>query len=183
MAEAKKDGKKDGKKDDKGGGKPAAAASLVWDEELILFIIIIIALIFAIIYALSKYFGFGDPTSAGNINSVSSSWESFKIAFAHFAVGAINTVTFRSIFISLILIMAAYFSKFRGGEIVDELKYKDEQLIMAAIVGAGSGKTVSSFNTGVNLPGATNVNGGPSLAMTPSAGQVQWRNIQQYVCL
>ena len=179
MADAKKDGKKDGKKDDK-GGKPAAA-SVVWDEELILFIIIVIALIFAIIFALSKYFGFGDPTSPEAYKGVSAGWDSFKVSFAHFAVGAINTITFLSIFVSLILIMAAYFSKFRGSEIVDELKYKDEQLTMEAIIGASKGKTVNSLNGAINLPGAMDVNGGPALSMTPSAGQAQWRSIQKYM--
>lgn len=172
------DAKKDGKKDDKGG--KSAAPGIVWDEELILFIIIIIALIFAIVFAVSKYFGLGDPTSPEAYKGVSAGWESFKVAFAHFAVGAINTITFLSIFVSLMLIMAAYFSKFRSAEIVDELKYKDEQQMMEAMVGSGGRKTAVSSGA-INLPGAMNVDGTAPLSVAPSAGQVQWRNIQRYM--
>lgn len=184
MADAKKEGKKNDKKgsDKKGGG----GSFLAWDLESTFFIIIVIAMAFVVVWAVARYFGFGDPTSPESAIEASNNWSSFKESFTHFAVGAINTVTFLSIFISLMLIMAAYYSKFRKGEIVDEMKYKDEQLMMQANLGH-LGKSVESSNVGgVKLPGATDVISGgpvegPGLATVASAGQVQWRNIQKYM--
>ena len=48
---------------------------------------------------------------------------------AHALVQSINTLTFVSIFATIMFIMGAYYAKFRRKEIIDELNEKREHLI------------------------------------------------------
>lgn len=182
MAEPKKD-------DKKGGGKPAPkGASAMDDLEAGILVLLLLGLISGVVYGVSKYFGI-----SSDAGTVSNGWQSFKAWFSHFAISAINSLTFISIFCSLIFLMAAYYSKFRKSEIVDDLKHKDSQVTQAGTgkrtVGQIGGfsnparnvaKSSSLNGGGLDLPGSSS-SGNIGLATVESAGSRQWSNIEKYM--
>lgn len=160
------DPKKDAKKPDKGPVGPNFGG----DIEIGIFIIFALAVLFVVFYAAAKSFGFSGDTSF-----ISSGWETFKTWTSHFLVQSINTLTFVSIFACIMFIMGAYYAKFRRKEIIDELKYKDQQL-MAQSNAKFAGNIVKSNE--FNLPGAESTSG---FATVASAGTEQWRGIEKYM--
>jgi len=173
MAEPKKDFKKADKGGDKGGkdkDKGAGGPNFGGDMETGIFILLILAVAFTIFYGILKYFGVKDGDSF-----LSSEWTSFKTWIAHFLVQSINTLTFVSIFASIMFIMGAYYAKFRKKEIIDELKYKDQQLVAQSNV-KFSGGIVKAGNQALISSG-----GASGFATVQSAGTEQWKGIEKYM--
>lgn len=167
------DPKKDAKKPDTKGGE-----GFVFEIEMVILAFLILTELGSYLYYILKGFTGDNVTVNGQkIPFFSYQWEIFKSWFSHFAIQTINTVTFISIFVTLILIMAAYFAKFRKSEIVEELKHKDSQLMQAGLKSGHIGQVFSASNGGnINLPGANT-----GLATVESAGTVQWKNIEKYM--
>lgn len=165
MADDKKDPKK-------GGGKPskdkAPAGPIFGDPESAIFWILVILAFLSLVYAVIK--GFAGP-SAGD-SYFTDKWHQFTTWFSHVLVQSINTLTFLSIFASIMLIMGAYYARFRKKEIVDALKYKDQQLVSQGGSNFGGG-IVSAQN-----PTASSTSG---FATVASAGTEQWNGIEKYM--
>ena len=152
------DPKKDAKKPDKGGG--GGGVNLSGDIEAGIFILLVVAVLFVVLYGVLRAFGISDANSF-----FLDTWVAFKTWLAHFLVTSINTLTFLSIFFTIMFIMGAYYAKFRRKEIVDELKHKDNQKFDQAS-GSGS-KYVQNSSSG--------------LATVTSAGTEQWNGIEKYM--
>ncbi len=165
------DPKKDAKKPDKGGKDKAPAGPIFGDPESAIFWILVILAFLSLIYAVIK--GFAGP-SAGD-SYFTDKWHQFTTWFSHFLVQSINTLTFLSIFASIMLIMGAYYARFRKKEIVDDLKYKDQQLVSQSNT-KFSGGIVK--NSDLNLPGTASPSG---FATVASAGTEQWNGIEKYM--
>lgn len=181
MAEPKKDFKKP---DSKGGGKPGGdkkpadkgggAPNFGGDIETGVFILLILAVAFTVFYGILRSFGISDGNSY-----LGQKWTAFTAWAAHFLVQSINALTFLSIFSSIMFIMGAYYAKFRKKEIVEDMKYKDEQL-MAQSGANSSGMVMKAGISGTNLFGTSN-SGGSGLATVASVGTEQWRGIERYM--
>lgn len=175
------DPKKDTKKPDKGGGKSGGdkggkdkekgGDNLFGDPESVIFWILAALALISLIYAVIKgYAGAG----AGD-SYFTDKWHQFTAWFTHFLVQSINTLTFISIFASIIFIMGAYYSRFRRKEIIDNLKYRDYQLVSQGNTHFGGG-LVKGQNP---APGASSNTSG--FATVASAGTEQWRGIEKYM--
>lgn len=152
----------DPKKDVK---KPEAKHPVFGDVESLIFWLLILLAFLSLLYSLLKgYLGVSDSNSGSYFGD---KFHQFTTWLSHALVQSINTLTFLSIFAIVMLIMGAYYAKFRRKEIIDDLKYKDEQLSMQANV---------KFSGGVVM--GQNSNG---LATVQSAGTEQWRGIEKYM--
>ncbi len=167
------DDKKDPKKGGKGGkDKPAAPAgpNFSGDMEKGIFIILVLAVAITVFYAILKSFGVNDGNSI-----ILNGWVTFKTWLAHFLVQSINTLTFVSIFASIMLIMGAYYARFRRKEIISDLKYKDQQMVSQSNAKFGGG-IIKGENSNPISSGSSS-----GLATVASAGTEQWDGIEKYM--
>jgi hypothetical protein len=183
MADAKKE-KGGDKKEEK---KPAGSnLSLSWSLEGIGFIALMLCVAYIFIVAIFKLFGSANPftpgvgTDGSTTNSFSTSWLSFREWFASFFSETVTTITFLSIFLTLMFIMGAFYAKFRREEIIALAKYNSAKKL-AITGGKGGGKKITKHHGaivgGTGLPGT----GSAGLATVESAGSAQWKQIEKYM--
>ncbi len=161
MAEPKKDFKKPDK-------APAPAGPIFGDPESAIFWLLVITAFLSLVYAVLRGFLGAD----GDDSYFTNKWQGFTTWFSHILVQSINTLTFLSIFASIMLIMGAYYARFRRKEIIGDLKYKDQQL-----VSQGNAHFAGGIFKGQN-PASSNASG---LATVASAGTDQWKGIEKYM--
>lgn len=167
------DPKKDVKKPDKGADKAGGGDKPFGDPESVIFWILAVLALISLIYAFIKgYVGVNDSTADSYF---SNKWHEFTTWISHLLVQSINTLTFLSIFASIMFIMGAYYAKFRRKEIIDDLKYKDQQLVAQSNAKFG-GAVIKAENP--NSISAGNTSG---LATVASAGTLQWNGIEKYM--